>query len=625
MSNKILVSMFIILNTISCNSMETTNVNNSMEIDENYSNICCNLFDINNINDLQLPIPSITQQSETIQEDMYTDDKAYTFIKNFEKNHNDILENSVLDKEIPMFGTKGVNKLLVKYIHYIADKMDNQISEQQEQQKNIINTKYVEKYCYIAHEYDTSVNIINRLKYLLQHISTLHYNNFYIFTEQHKFDHVFTISIRVNPDILEKKMIYTFTNNDNIALINMLNIVYLTNSYRYCQNYISSMLLKKIINNNEVINNINFSRNLKYYISYITTMDTSNILCRIDKELQNNSINDCRIVALKKVKSIINNINTCNSYLFPNKTNEKKKEWNAVFALLKAQECYEIVKDTLTNNCNKELIISVLNNNTCDNIIKYKILKCFILVIFEELSKNNIDTITFDDNEITEDDLYFIKKQPNITNNNITTNKKIDNYFLENFLPLLQENNFYNVLDIISLYSNIYSNSLKNNTTDLLVNMMFSKFINNSDNDDEDIIEKRMNFVDEVLYNTICDKESTIKLFNIINNDNTGESKYTKVFVDGMIKLIVKNNDSNNVFFEKHVNNIKEVSHMLNINIKVLFRNKMNQFLFERSFKEKNKDMLNEEENCKNINGLEQCFRNISKCMSGKIPVNNLQ
>ena len=603
------------LNVINCNSMEIDK--NCCYTFSEYNNLL-NIFYPDNIfyhmNSLPLPKAiDYTKESEQIQKDTYTEEKANTFIENLKKKGKNYIDNKILNEAIPTFGEEGVNKLLVKYISHNAYEIDKKISETQE---NIIDTECLLKCCCGLSKNSTGKQ---RLEYLeSQKNNTLLYNNVYVAVKNDStgtFANYFVVLIYIKPNVLAKKLIYTFTNNDNIALSNILNILHLSNINDYNARYIRTLFLK-IIGNNEVINNSNFLYNVTCYISYTLLRNTSTMLDIISKELETNLLNNYRKVGLKKVESIINNINT-----FPNLFNSnltiREQEWKTVLKLMVSTSKYYIARDTLINNNNKELIINVLNSNIFSDVIKRKILGNFVFVVFEEkMSENYMNKYkpqtqidNFNDNEITEEEknaLYFIKKSPTVITNNDDKNK-IYHCFLNNFLPLLTEKNFYEVLRIISSdYINdktqnfyVYGNNLKNNINNLLIDMMFSKFINNSDKDNKDIIEERQSFVDEFLNDTLCDRNSTKKLFNTMNNDNKGESKYTKAFINGMIRLIVKNN--NYALFEKHINNIKEFSCILNNNIKILFRNKINQFMSENMIIENDQNTLN----------LGKCFKSI--------------
>ena len=615
MCNKLLISIFMMLNVINCNSMEIDK--NCCYTFSEYNNLL-NIFYPDNIfyhmNSLPLPKAiDYTKESEQIQKDTYTEEKANTFIENLKKKGKNYIDNKILNEAIPTFGEEGVNKLLVKYISHNAYEIDKKISETQE---NIIDTECLLKCCCGLSKNSTGKQ---RLEYLeSQKNNTLLYNNVYVAVKNDStgtFANYFVVLIYIKPNVLAKKLIYTFTNNDNIALSNILNILHLSNINDYNARYIRTLFLK-IIGNNEVINNSNFLYNVTCYISYTLLRNTSTMLDIISKELETNLLNNYRKVGLKKVESIINNINT-----FPNLFNSnltiREQEWKTVLKLMVSTSKYYIARDTLINNNNKELIINVLNSNIFSDVIKRKILGNFVFVVFEEkMSENYMNKYkpqtqidNFNDNEITEEEknaLYFIKKSPTVITNNDDKNK-IYHCFLNNFLPLLTEKNFYEVLRIISSdYINdktqnfyVYGNNLKNNINNLLIDMMFSKFINNSDKDNKDIIEERQSFVDEFLNDTLCDRNSTKKLFNTMNNDNKGESKYTKAFINGMIRLIVKNN--NYALFEKHINNIKEFSCILNNNIKILFRNKINQFMSENMIIENDQNTLN----------LGKCFKSI--------------
>lgn len=652
MFKKILISTFVMLNTINCNCMETINIDNNMEIDEEYSDKLCqsntsfNTFDFNNpfsdMHNLPLPTPNDIQQSEPVQEDIYTNEKANTFIKNYEKENKIDISNEDLVKAIPMFGKIGVDKLLYKYIDYSAKKMDKQIDEERENKlEDIIDIKNILRFCYCSYKTKTNENYF---KYLESIIQKLHYNNVVLVSNRLSdvIDNSFRVIICINPYLLTKKLVYTFTNTDNIALSNLLNIIDLTKYNNYYANYIRHLLLD-IISNNEVISNPNFSFVFKSYINSVDIHNYSIMIDSINQKSKEEQMDDNKKVVVKKMQSIINNINLSN--LFDNDILSKEnEEWNVIFDVLYSQDYSKTIKDILINNSNKELIVNILNINVFSDIIKYRILEHFIRTIFKEMSKNNtneykIQINNVDDNETEEDKLYFIKNQSNInkhsniTNNNIVEDKKIDYYFLNDFLPLLNEDNFYNIIEIISsyfdtdidgskYYRSYYSYILENNVTDLLIKMMFSKFNNNSCSDNEDIIRARQRFVDNHLRLTMCDKENTIELFKIINNDNTGKSKYTEVFIDGMIKLIIENNDSDNFLLKENISNLKELSYMLNDNIKLLFRSKM-QFIIDKLNINNIKsefDINNVNTKCNyDISKLEECFQNILNCMNKKI------
>ena len=512
---------------------------------------------------------------ENIEDDKYTEEKAQHFINNLFNENIYFINDEVLESAIPIFGTDGVKKLLLKYI---KDKLNNIDKIIEENPNYIIENTILDYFIYV------SVNnrvLDNDLLYKIDKLNSTFKNteamvkckikssdldkdneemklyeiNPNFGTEKKELPDLKLVGAFIKKDVLVDRIHYTFMNIDNIALTNMMNIISSinNNNNKDIEKYLL-MNIKNYINEIDT-NNTQFLRNFKYFIKYINQSTRDSIKNFInsnpDKFKNSNS--------LKKIVEESNQTNNLDDEVYK-LYDELDIIFYSVFANKK--NFIELMTNAFTQNDNvslnnKKIIINILNSNNTPMRSKAFILIHFVNIIVDYIS-NNIDEIK-------------------------NNNGNISNYFLlRNLLYYLNEDAFYLLLDAVnySISHNVkYAGLLKINISNILCQIM----LHNPDsikNNNPSIIQKRKNFIRYMICNVATNKQYVQTLFNSLNiNDN---NEYTQSFVDGIIKFIIHNNilnSSNNSTLNEYVNNFTELFPTLNNRIKQMFQNKIQKLL----------------------------------------------
>ena len=604
MFNRILINMSIIgiLSTINCYGMfedidyeENNNVpffmkqfiteeerikamnDNINQINQN-NGICCEEQNENNISMEKC-------DNFKIEDDKYTEEKAQCFISYLFKKKIYSINDKVLESAIPIFGMDGVKKLLLQYTKDKSNIMDGIITKcpYSIDENNIldyfiylpVNIKVLDNdLVYKIYKLNSKLkNTEVIVKYNEQSSKSSNLDedneemNLYEVNpnfgkDKKELHDLKLVGVFIKQDVLIDRIHYTFMNNDNIALTNMQNIVYLINSTKVRGKYLL-MSIEKYINEIDA-NNIQFLRNFKYLIKYINQSARNSIKSFInsnpDKFKNNNTLKKI-VEENDKLDKLQNKNDTVQV-----ETDVLHDEWDVIFYIIFANKnnCIKLITNAFTKNDNvslnnKKIIIHTLNSNNIPMSSKVYILTYFVNMIIDYIS-NNIDEIK---------------------NNNMN----ISNHFLlRNLLYHINESTFYLLLDTInySISNNIkYANLLKINIINILCQIMF----HNPDsikNNDPSIIQKRENFIWYVIRNVAAKKQRVQTLFDSLNIDYSNE--YTQSFVDGIIKFIIHNNilnTSNDSILNKYINNFTEMFPMLNYGIKKLFQNKIQKLLID--------------------------------------------
>lgn len=493
--------------------------------------------------------------------DKYTDREAQYFINDLIKNEKSIDKN-VLERIVDKFGNNNVYRFINKFVSYIINTFDT-LSKKED----VLDYYELLHYNLIQmplNDADVFFDFWNNIRSIASQIQPN--NTRFQIIEKDKY---YVLLIKLQGNALQETISNIFKSSNNTNLLE--KIIYNTNTKKdnvfILDNVTNSII--SIIKDEEFIDNENNKNklfdNFSTYIRYISNIDRIYIKKDLEQELNNKNTN-YNTTQIDNLNSLVNKLGE-QIFTLPIKLNDK----NDLLLMIKAnnENLDNILKYSFSNiniqNNNIKIIVNTLNDNNVDNNIKYNLLKYIMRSINSNSSTNGRD--------------YFVS-------------------FCKNFVYLLEEENFYTLIDIIYKRedSNIYNNETSeqidqkiDEIVDCLVKKMLElniEDVNNvnkinivkfQENVSKECLKKRTEFInnllDKILYN-----ENNSEIFSQSLN-NSANNIYQKAFIDGIIDFVLKHDifKGNNTLYLKSLNG----------NIINLFRNTINN-LYENTASNKN-------------------------------------
>ena len=486
------------------------------------------------------------------------------------------LDIDIFEEDIKkIFGTESISTCVEQYLLYMF-----KIFEKLSQEEDILFNYDLMNYTLI----NLPIKYLDQLNYLEYKMRTLQSDNVKTILTQD--DKSFSVVMSINPNALKKIIVSAFKQNDITKLKNIIQITNKKNSDIPVMNSVANSITS-IINDNTFIFNENNTKqllnNFKIYIKY-------------NNKLNNSCLEDCLKHAISKNYGILTNtvksnisqilLNIIENYT--NNTNlyiELQNTTDLLLTMEKKQDNFEyIIKQILTNsnnnqNKNIKVIVDTLNDKNIDKSIKQRILSNIVNIVINNINKNYADS------------------QINI--------------FCSNLISLFEEDNFYSILDIIKQkitnkteFTNILTD-MKNVINDFLIYKMLCSEIDATENhstiEDTLITNARQEFIYEVIPCIFRTKTNIKNLFTCLNNSQN--TKYVQLFINGIIDFIIKNDLFNNPKGIKRVciQNFILKLQILNNNIKDLFKNTIQELL------NNNANQINIEDK-KRLNNLSSLF-----------------
>ena len=490
------------------------------------------------------------------------------------------IDTDIVKEDIEqIFGTELISTCVKQYLSYMF-----KIFEKLSQEEDVLLNYDLINYTLINLPIEYS-----NFDYFEYEIRTLQSDNVKTTITQN--DQSFIVVMSINPNALKKIIVPAFKQNDITKLKNIIQINNKKNSNMQVMDSIANSITSIINDNTFIFNKNNTNQLLNNFKIYIKYNSNSN----------NSYLKNCLEQAIKKNYGILTNTvksNISQTLLkiitdYINNNNLYSELQNTTDLLLtmeiKQSNFEDIIKQILTNsnnnqNKNIKVIVDTLNDKSIDKSVKQIILSNIVDIIINNINKNQTDS------------------QINI--------------FCSKLIILLEEDNFYLILDIIKQkmtnkkeFTNILTN-MTNVINDFLIYKMLYYDIDATENqntiEDQLIINARQKFIDEVIPCIFKIKTNVQNLFKCLNSSKN--TKYIQLFINGIIDFIVKNDLFNKQrgINEEYIQNFILKFQVLKNNIKKLFKNTIKGLLNNNANqmniydKKRLKDLLNLFRNNKN-------------------------